>query len=286
MSSSKVDLSTLAKNPYTEFGSAETLIAKQKELDSLPKEKQKELAESLMLHCPDDELKGFSHAVRALRAHTQDDACFYHVLNGAYATRCRIKGLYDPVNKHPHTLLSGEDFAPDLFNEFAELSTKLLAEKDEDIAMSLALSTPEKDRSTVARNVTIAFPKSTLAETLGAAFTLRKEIDALLSNEPYNFFLSPEFSVNNCARFGKKLFTLVDDKEDEIALKMANTPEVKRKLVLERMESVIRDSSLFEKTRIAFGVPVRLAAPTDGMFQKSPKLVPHVNKEDAPGMSL
>ncbi|RUR04147.1 hypothetical protein [Legionella sp. km772] len=283
MSLSKLDLTTLAKaNPYLTLGNADALVEHQEILDSLSETDQKELATNLLFHCPDKELKALGHAIRAIKPHDKDNGCFYHVLNRGFETRSRIKGLYDPANAHPHYLLSGADFAADLFNEFAELSARLLDKKELAIACKLALTTPQEARNSLARNVRTAFPDSLLSTKLGAAFALRREIDvSLLGDAPYNFFLSAEFNKDSYLEFAE-LFQLIDDKVEEIAAKMAGTPEIKRAQVLENMIALFPGSSLVEKTTDLFAAPVKTKAPVSGMFQVASPKATSTQKDSTP----
>jgi len=267
MTFSKMEIKAL-DNPYQHLSNGDALVEHQETLDSLTETEQRELATNILAHCPDKDLRTFGHAIRAINPHDRADGCFYHVLNRGFQTRSRIKGLYDSANSNPHNLLLGVDFTADLFSEFNKLSSQLLDKKEIAIATKLALSTPAAERNELIRNAQNAFPGSPFLTKLGAAFTLRRELDKLLGDVPHTFFLSPEFK-ESYLEFAE-LFQLMDDKDDDIAAKMASTPDVKRDSVLEKMAAIFPGSTLLEKTTALFATPIKVTTPTKGMFVTSP----------------
>jgi len=283
MSLSKVEIKTLA-NHYLHLGNGDALAQNQEALDSFPLKEQREIATGMVLNCPEKDLGQLRGALSAIEPIIPtEENCFYHVLNRGLETRSKIRGLslYDKRHKTPHNLLLGIDFSAALFNEFAELSLRLLDKKEIDIATKLALSTPPTERSKLIQNAQNAFPDSLLVTKLGAAFTLRRELDKLLGDAPHTFFLSEEFDKKSYLEFAE-LFQLIDDKEDDIAAKMASTPDVDRDTVLEKMAAIFPGSTLLEKTTALFAAPIKITAPRIGMFVASPTVTSKEQKDTTP----
>lgn len=290
MSLSKVDQSTLAKdNPYKTLGNADALVKQKDKLDRLAEKEQRELAAQLVLNCPDDELKNFSHAIHAIRPKESSEESFHYMLSRAYEVRCRIKGLHDSANPNPHRSLVAPDFDADLYNEFSELAEQLVNQKSSAIAENLALLAPEEEQSKLARNIAIGFRNTNLGPALNEALVLKRDLSRyLLSDSPYNFFLSTEFNHESCLKF-PRLLSLATAKEDQVVTKMAATPEVKRAKILELMTAAFPDSSLLSKTQNLFATAPKAAAPMEGIFQvRTPKLssFPREKGHEVPSLSL
>ncbi len=268
MTLSKEQIKALA-NPYQELGNGDALAEHLEELNKLDEEERRELATKIVFDCPEGELNALGHAIKASKMHGSVEETFYDVLSRAFEVRSRIKGLHDSRNLNPHNLLLGKEFNTDLFNEFNAFSLSLVDKKALAIAIKLTLSTPVEQRNDLIRNARNAFPGSLFVSKLGAAFALRREIDLLLGDEPYKFFISPEFNENSYLEFAE-LFQLIEENDEEIAAKLATTPEVKRAMVLERMALIFPGSILLANTQKVLAEPVKSTAPTSGIFQSSP----------------
>ncbi|MGL5742014.1 MAG: hypothetical protein ACRCXC_05425 [Legionella sp.] len=96
----------------------------------------------------------------------------------------------------------GEEFNPEPFQRFSALAARLIKSDEPAISERLALCSPEKHRSSIIRNLNIAFPGGVLTTRTQAAFTLRHNIDtALLGEKPEQFFTDRDYSKDVCKMF-------------------------------------------------------------------------------------
>ncbi len=237
------------KNAYEALNEDEELIDNLLEhrttLNSLSPKQQQNLASNIVFNCPKEEFQHLN--VEGLKKNFTEDS-FYSVLERHIKARRRMERLSN--SKNPHSLfLEEHESLPDC----AELSLKILNEKEIDIAIRLARSTPEGQRSELIRKVQNDFPNSTFATKLGAAFVLRRELNKLLGETPHNFFLSSEFNKESYLEFAS-LFDLIDDKEEEIIVKLENTPEAQKSHVLKTMGQIFPNSNMLKRTRELFQV--------------------------------
>lgn len=209
------------QNPYLELGSGDSLAEHREELNKLEREEMVSLSSRMVLECPESDLRDFGHAIEALRSPQDDIETFHEVLEKAYEVRQRITSLIDIRNEQPHRFILDAEFNEELFNDYNELALNVLKTNETDIATRLALTTPETDRSKLARNIRNIFPDSVFSTKVGAAFTVRRNIeDLLLSDEPEDFFTSRDFSVDLCLEYSK-LFSLLKGHEKEIGEKLS-----------------------------------------------------------------
>ncbi len=190
----------------------ETAIAERLALTT-PKEDRSQLAVNVKSIFPDSELaKKIGHAF-AIR-HDME-----HFLLG----------------DDPHEFFASREYNIDACHEFAGLFT-LVAGQESSIAAKLALSTPDKKRSSILQNIrSLAVPSNNeLASAIGRAFELRRSIDILLGNEPEQFF-SRGFSADLCNEFAMLFPILLQGKEESIGEKLSlvdakTRAEINRKL--------------------------------------------------------
>jgi hypothetical protein len=242
------------KNPYKDLGTGDALAEHREELNSLTLDEQKSLAARMILECPLSDLRNFGHEIEAGRTPHDDKKTFHAVLSEAYEIKNRIIALLDPRNKNPHLLILGNEFDEELFNNHKQLAVDVLENNEAAIAERLALTTPATDRNQLALNVKGIFPGTVLAEKIGHAFAIRRDIDNfLLGEDPHQFFASREYNVDACHEFSG-LFSVITDQESSIAAKMALTvPQDKRSNISRNIQGLVPTSDeLARKVGAAF----------------------------------
>ncbi len=201
-------------NPYKKLNSFALLTEHQDELDKLSPKEMNHLATKMLLACPKEEMEQFTSAINEFK---QSQSKYFPTLYSALETRMRITTLLDPEHPSPHSLLSGEDFDQDLFKEFDTLAIGLLRGNEVALATRLALTTPAKDRSSLAFTLASTFPQSECAQKVGAAFNLRRQIDnLLLKGQPQKFFTSEEYNPDLCREFSPLFSSLLKGHEQKI----------------------------------------------------------------------
>lgn len=242
------------KNPYKDLGTGDALAEHREELNSLTPDEQKSLAARMILECPLSDLRTFGHEIEAGRTPHNDKKTFHAVLSEAYEIKNRIIALLDPRNKNPHLLILDNEFDEELFNNHKQLAIDVLENNEAAIAERLALTTPATDRHQLALNVKGIFPGSVLAEKIGHAFAVRRDIDNhLLGDNPHEFFASREYNEDACHEFSG-LFSVITDQESSIAAKLALTvPQDNRSSILRNIQGIVPTSNeLARKVGAAF----------------------------------
>lgn len=210
------------KNPYKTLGTGDALAEHRDELNLLTFDEMKALASHMVLECPQDELKYFGHAIEAARRPQDDEKSFHSVLQQAYEIKQRLLSLLDIKNKNPHNYILGNEFDDKLFNQFHDLALNVLKDNETTIATRLALTTPNESKNQLIINLTKVFPRSSFATQVGAAFTVRRDIERLLlSDKPETFFSSREFSVDLCLEFSALFTVLLKDHETTVGEALA-----------------------------------------------------------------
>lgn len=219
----KIEEIKALKKPYKELGSGDALAEHLDELNQLNDQEMRSLASAMVLDCPRDELNQFGHAIEAARRPQDDEKSFHAALSQAYEVKKRIFSLFDPRNANPHKFILDSEFDEALFNNYNELALDVLRDNETAIAQRLALTTPKEDRSRLALNIRNMFPQTVLVTKIGAAFTLRRNIDELLlGEEPEKFFLSNrDFSVDLCLEFSGLFPKLLEGHEKTIGEKLS-----------------------------------------------------------------
>ncbi len=231
------------QNPYIELG--DKLVENREELNKLDSDEMIDLASRMILECPAEELSLFKFSIEALRTPQDDKDTFHEALTKAWEVRKRLTSLVDPKNPKPHEYILGAEFNEELFNNYNNLALNVLKDKEVAIATRLALTTPEADHKSLARNIRNMFPASTFAENMAAALNLRHCIEAqLLGEQPEAFFASRDFNVDYCLEFSG-LFVLLKGKEKEIGEKLAliESPKVLSDIArnLEQLDGAAHD---------------------------------------------
>ena len=224
-------------NPYQALGSSDAFAENRGALNGLTAAEQVAVATKIIFACPKEKLSSFRPQLEALNSPIYGNS-FYSVITEAYEVRQSIRGLWDYRNTTPHNLFLGNACNPAIFHRFSELAKKTLDGYESIIAERLALSTPQAERSNLARQITIMFPNSLFAQKIGTAFMLRHNIDTLLLGEtPEQFFSSKEFNTETCQEFPKLFASLLKDKEATIgnkltAINASARVQIRRKLQL------------------------------------------------------
>lgn len=245
------------ENPYQKLNNGDALAEHQEELNKLNPEEMKTLATLIIFQCPQENMWDLAHAIEALREPANVLQTFHSVINQAFEVKKRILSLLDPRNKHPHLMILESEFNKALFNNFNDLALKVLDTNETIIAGRLAETTPEDQRSLVARNITTFFPESLFATKVGQAFAIRRDIDRfLLGTEPHLFFSSPEYSLDSVFEFPELIVMAVKDKELNIAIQLAQTTPVEmRSQIASCVNSICPDQSILgPKIRAAFAL--------------------------------
>lgn len=257
---------------YQQLGSADQLAEHKKELELLSVEEKKNLAIKLVKQCPEKNMNHLGLAINALKGPVTEgqEETFAHIVSQVWEIRKKISALNDVHHPAPHTLLLAPELNTDLFTEYADYSFELLDGKEMPIAQKLAMTTPREKRSELVRNIQNTFPDSQFVSVVGKTFAFRRELDVLLSDEPYKFFISPEFNARAYVQYDI-LLELLEDKDEEIAAKLATTPNLKRITVLTNMESIFPSSILLEKTKEVFKTPAKETTHKGSIFTPAPK---------------
>ncbi|KTC92252.1 lpg0008 family Dot/Icm T4SS effector [Legionella cincinnatiensis] len=240
------------ENPYEQLSNGDALAENAKVLNQLSEEEQKTLATKIIAACPQSEFKQYGRHINALRSFEEES--FHAVISGAYQVRQRIFALLDPRNKTPHTLFL-EEFSSDLFNNFNDLTKGLLKDNEQAIAERLALCTPERSRSKLARNIEITFPHSSFATKSKAAFAIRHNVDKLLGETPEQFFESRDFNKDAYNMFPSMFQALLKGQEEKIGKKLStldNQDAIRRQLTLLHTE-VFDEANPFKLIAEAMG---------------------------------
>ncbi|HHP0255908.1 TPA: lpg0008 family Dot/Icm T4SS effector [Legionella pneumophila] len=244
------------EHPYEVLGNGDALAENREELNKLSNDEKLVLASRLVLECPVNELKDFSHAIEAARMPQDDSDTFHSFLFQAYQVKKRIISLLDPRNKNPHSMILEKEFDGELFNNFNKLAIDVLNNNEVAIALRLAETTPAQDRSRVSQNINNIFPQSLFAAKVGHAFAVRRDIERLLlGDRPDQFFSSREFKIDSCIEFAS-LFNVINDKESSIAGKLAlRTPAENRTDVVMKIKGFCaEDSELAIKVQSALAL--------------------------------
>ncbi|PWY55834.1 hypothetical protein DGG96_09975 [Legionella qingyii] len=242
MAFTRIDLTAL-KNPYEHLSDGDALAKNAKELNALSAKEQVSLATKIIAACPDSKFKQYGHQIKSLESLATSEETFHSVITEAYQVRQRITSLLDPRNKAPHTLFSGKEFNPASFHRFSTLAEQVLESNESAIAERVALCAPEHERSQIAHNISIAFPKHILEVKTQIAFMLRRNIERLLlGNNPEKFFTSRDFNKETCKMFVNMFRTLLNGHEATIgeklgALESQAQASIKRNLELLHTEA-------------------------------------------------
>jgi hypothetical protein len=236
------------ENPYEELNTGDALAENAAGLNALSNDEKRTLSTKIIAACPQAKLNNYFLQIEALKNPANTSESFHSVISEAYQVRKRIFALMDPKNRAPHNLLTGEEFTPELFHRFKDLTQMVLENNEPVIAERLALCAPEHGRSQIARNIDIAFPKSTLTTTLQSAFTLRRNIDRLLLGaKPEQFFTSLDYKKENCDLFVTMFRTLLKDREKEIADKLAAIESMETRAKVKHQLELL-STKTFDKT--------------------------------------
>lgn len=243
-------------NPYKELGSPKLVAENLEALNNLDQEAKLEVASRMVLGCPNDGLNDFYHTVSAAKGSENDEESFYTFLSEAYEVKSKLVGLMDERLPDPHRFLLDKEFDYELFTKYQYLALGVVNEQALSVALRLAKTTPNNDRSKVARNLNNVFKKTEIAATVGHVFTIARDIEGLLlSDTPYEFFNSRDFDRNACIQFAE-LFKCIEGKQTQIATKLVlSTPTDKRNDVVSKLNG-IRDegNELATRTRTAFAL--------------------------------
>ncbi|KTD76496.1 hypothetical protein [Legionella waltersii] len=242
------------EHPYQELGSSDSLAEHHTELNKLNEEQKIAVASRMVLDCPNEEMKGFRHVIEAANTtHRNDQDTFYPYLSQAYEVKQRLVALTDLRNKAPHLLLLDKEFDDELFTKFNTLALNVVNKCELSIAVRLAQSTPEKNRSQIARNLNNVFRETVFAGKVSQAFAISRDIERLLlGDKPYDFFNSREYNHDACVEFSE-LFNCTKGKESSIAAKLAlSTPTEKRSAIAGLIKTLSPEGELTSRTSAAF----------------------------------
>lgn len=206
-------------NPYEQLSNGDALAENAIVLNQLSEEEQKELASLIIAACPEQKFKQYGRHIDALKSFSGGE--FHSVLSEAHQVRSRIVALLDPRNEAPHNLFLGKEFNPAPFHNFSELAEEVLRGKEQAIAERFVLGTPVEFHSKLARNLDITFPESSFAKKSNAAFSIRRNLDKLLGENPEQFFESRDFNKDAYNMFPNMFQALLKGQEQQIGKKLS-----------------------------------------------------------------
>lgn len=210
------DDNLIEEHPHQTLG--DIFVENKDTLNSFEPIKQKTLAFVMVAKCPADELRKLGRALTALSSPKDNpEGTFYAAVYPYYETKVRLLGLLDERNKAPHrTLMDSKPY----FDKYKSFAESVLKKNEVRIAERLAMYTPVEKRSDVAQCVGSTFARSNFSSLVGAAFSLQRDIEYLLSENPEKFFTSKEFNRDHCLLFSQ-LFSSIKGHEEEIGIKLA-----------------------------------------------------------------
>lgn len=214
------------ENPYQELGNGDALAEHREELNKLNKTEQIDLATRMILNCPGNELKNFEYALKSIIPHhlseeSQDH--FHATLSRALVLKKRLHSLNDPKNKSPHRVILGDEMDVEHLNEFNALVLHTLKDEETSIAQRLIITTPANQHPELKIKIATLFPHSELNDKVSEAIELHHAIsDLLLGEDPKQFFLHENFSLDTCIEFSELMGLFIDGREKEIGEKLAN----------------------------------------------------------------
>lgn len=215
---------SLMDNPYIYLIEEESLIENRDILDTLSYSKKVELIQAMVLGCPMRELNNFLRTADALSKPDEEQDCFHATLMRAIQVRKRIHAMADIHHPHPHTLLLGEEFNPDLFNEFTNLTKQLISVNLHQISLNLVKKSPADDFAKLAQNIQIAFASTLLPEKSRNAMLVFKLLRDLKGDNPLTFIVSPEINPALFEEFSSLVHDELKSYELSIARNLASLP--------------------------------------------------------------
>jgi len=189
------------------------------------------IATRLALTTPEEQRSELSKNVR----NTFRDSELPSKIGAAFTLRRSIDLL---LGDKPEDFFTSKEFNADLLNEFEELSSALLNGNETAVATRLALTTPKEGRSNVSRNIRSLFSDSEMTTRVGAAFTLRRNIDLLLGDKPEDFFTSEEFNIDLCNEFSMMFPPLLEGREQAIGEKLSTLDHSVRHKIARNFETI------------------------------------------------
>lgn len=216
-------------NPFQKFSNDAELVKNRNALNELTPENKRTLATKMLLECPGDELNYFGKIIEAARIPADDTNSFHEMLAQGFSVTKHIKSLFDLKNFKPFQLFVGSNFNADNYNEFNELKNSLLKGKEFEIAVRLAITTPQEKRDELSKNIRIISPS--LSAEVQSAFLIQHHIELhlegdlkLLNGKPHRpeqFFLDRDFNADTYNKFHMLFETeLLKNKEQDLANKI------------------------------------------------------------------
>ncbi|MBL7481563.1 lpg0008 family Dot/Icm T4SS effector [Legionella bononiensis] len=147
------------------------------------------------------------------------DTLFATKIGQAFALKRDIDRLL--LGDNPNEFFSSREYSVDSCLEFSGLFN-VTENKESSIAAKLALTAPRDKHSIISRNIQNLVPTNDeFVNKVRTAFTVRRNIDLLLSDKPEQFFTSRDFSVDNCLEFSILFPELLDGQEHSIGEKLS-----------------------------------------------------------------
>ncbi|STX30154.1 Uncharacterised protein [Legionella beliardensis] len=204
---------------------SDALVENRATLDNLSYSDKIELATNMITACPTEELRAFSARAESLRHHEESAESFHSVLSRGLEVRQRIQAIANPNNPHPQNDLLGREFNADLFNEFSDLKTKLVADNLDELVFNLATKTTDEQARELNKNIRTGLSETELAPTLRNAFLVKRLLASLTSSNPQEAFTSPEFNPGLFHEYPRLVKFYLAGHEAEIAQKLALSSE-------------------------------------------------------------
>ena len=264
-------------NPFQYLGSGDALAEHRDELNKLTASEMTALASVMILTCPEEKLTHFGLELNALKHPEQGDSCAHTILSGAWRVRKSIHSIVDPNNKKPYATLLSDDFSADLFAPYGVLTRTLMPAYESTLVSRLVLATPAERRSLVAQKISSLFPSSSFATEIGAAFSIRRCVDAyLLGDNPEGFFSSHEVTKELCSKH-QALFDHLSIAIAQNIVLTADDDDIQA--LKEHIQCFFPDSTLQTELHTAFELSDRLSTLLDNnnpdYFFSDPSFNPH-----------
>ncbi|TAL59221.1 MAG: hypothetical protein EPN84_11760 [Legionella sp.] len=256
--------------PFQEFSNVAVLKKNRNVLNELEPAMQVAIATQKLLECPEEELNSFGHIIDGARDPiNNNNNSFIKVLATGLEVKRHLNGLADHNNKKPYLMLLGTEYNPDIYEQFKALTFETLKGKEFDIAIQLAMNTPEEEiRDELSKKIRII--SSTLFTEVSTSFMTQRNIERLLLGiNPEQFFLDRDFNTDTYNKFGV-LFTsdLIQGQESVIAKRIVDNVTDTKKLsnICKKCEALTRsatDGSAFFKLLNA-AISAAVAEKTNG----------------------
>ncbi|WP_019215676.1 hypothetical protein [Legionella tunisiensis] len=212
-----------------------SMSASSEGLMQLSRKEKLHLVTTMVLQCPVNELNTFKSKLQSLEPTTAIHALTIQALQ----VRTLIEALINPATTQSHTLLL-ENFNADLFNQFQRLSHTLVNQHATLLATSLVDSLPQEQEHELITKLRSAFSNTQFLVTIGQALLLKRQLELLKGETPYELLKSPEFNIDLFHKFHVLVTHHLTSKTERIAQKLAEAPREDLSKIGRQLEGLAR----------------------------------------------